>query len=287
LPNYEDTRAAQQAAVVRIIKWAVVGVVALALLVLGSCGVDRVQPDAGTEAVLVKKPIMFGHGGVDPTPVKTGSTYVAWTTQPIMVNMQPQLFKFSSDDLMSSNGIPLHFDASLRLQVLDSVKLIEKFGERWYDNNVATEFASFVRQAVRRHSMNDLAIKTTGVDEADVEVTANMNRYLKSINLPVKLVKVTVGKATPPQEIKDQRIATAAAEQRQETEKATKIAEDNREAAERSRAVADNAYRSTLALDPAQFVELQRIKMQEEACVKKEGACTFIIGAGNPIVVSR
>lgn len=293
LPTYDNTRDAERASTIRIIKWAVIGVITFLLLILASCGVDRIQPDAGTEAVLVAKPIIFGHGGIDPTPVKTGSTYVAWTTQAVMVNMQPQLFKFSADDLMSSNGIPLHFDASLRLQVLDSVKLIDQFGPQWYDNNVATEFTAFVRKAVRRHTMNELAIETTGADEADVEVTANISRYIKSIGLPVRMVRVTVGKATPPSEIKQQRIATAAQQQRQETEKATKIAEDNREAAERSRATADNAYRQTLNLTPAEFVRLQEIDMQKSVCGRKDddkesnAKCTFIIGNATPVISTR
>ena len=48
-----------------------VGVAAiLSVVVLSAC--STVQPDAGHEAVLVRKPLIFGSGGVDPTPVKTG-----------------------------------------------------------------------------------------------------------------------------------------------------------------------------------------------------------------------
>jgi len=276
----------ERAQTFRIIKWAASAVLLLALLVLFSCGVDRVTPDAGQEAVLIKQPMFLGHGGVDPTPITTGSAYKVSTTQAVMVNMQPQLFKFTSDDLMSSNGIPLHFEASLRLKITDSVKMIEKYGPAWYDNNIDTEFKGFVRQAVRKHSMNELAIETTGVDAADAEVTQNIRTYIKNIGLPVQLVKVTVGKATPPEEIKQQRIQTAAQQQRQETERQTKLAEDTRESAERSRATADNAYRQTLNLTPAEFVKLQEIDMQKQVCGKDASHCTFIMGNATPVINS-
>ena len=59
-------------------------------LVVGlAIGCRTVKPDAGHEAVLVRKPMIFGRGGVDPTPVKTGLKYVAFTTTGIDVNMQP------------------------------------------------------------------------------------------------------------------------------------------------------------------------------------------------------
>lgn len=254
------------------------------LLLLGSCGLRRVQPDAGTEAVLVMKPMIFGHGGIDPIPVSTGSEWIVWTTKPVIVNVQPQQFTFTATDLMSSNGIPLHFDAAIRLQVVDSVSLVRKFGLNWYENNVASEFANRVRQAVRKHDMNSLAIDSSGIDDVDAEVTKGMEEYLRRTGLPVRLIRVTVGKATPPPEIKDQRIQTAAQEQRKLTETKTKEAEDARKDAERSRAVADNAYRQTLNLSPQEFVDLQRIDMQKAVCTQEKANCTFILGNGTPVI---
>jgi hypothetical protein len=37
---------------------------------------------------------------------------------------------------MSSDGVPLDFDAVIRLQVTDSVRLIANFGEKWFESNV-------------------------------------------------------------------------------------------------------------------------------------------------------
>src|SRR6185436_7865514 len=104
----------------------VVGAAILSVAVLSAC--STVQPDAGHEAVLVRKPLIFGSGGVDPTPVKTGLKYVAFTTQGVDVNMQPRRIDSEFTDLMTSDGVPIDFHAVLTVQVTDSVKLVRDFG---------------------------------------------------------------------------------------------------------------------------------------------------------------
>jgi methylphosphotriester-DNA--protein-cysteine methyltransferase len=88
---------------------------------------------------------------------------------------------------------------------------------------------------------------------------------------------MTVGRANPPDSIKNQRIETATQEQRVQTEKQIKLAEDQRKAAEESRAAADNAYRQAIGLSPEQYVQLKRIEMERAVC--NEGKCTFIENA--------
>jgi uncharacterized protein YaiL (DUF2058 family) len=106
--------------------------------------------------------------------------------------------------------------------------------------------------------------------------------FIKDKKLPIQLVTMTVGKANPPDAIKTQRIETATQEQRIQTEKQKKLAEDQRLQAEQSRANADNAYRESMHLSPEQFIELERIKMQQEACA--HGGCTFIQGHATPVL---
>lgn len=258
------------------------GMLVVLMLCLFSMGCSTASPDAGKEAVLIQKPILFGHGGVDATPVKTGLTVVALTTSVVEVDMQPQQFAVHFDDLMSSDGVPLDFDAIVRLQVTDSVSLIQNFGEKWYEKNVESELRNRVRQAVRKHGMNETAINTSAIEDVDNEVSAAMEAYIKEAKLPVRLIQVTVGRANPPDSVKNQRVETATQEQRINTEKQRKLAEDQRKAAENSRAEADNAYRTAMQLSPTQYLELETIKMQREACWSNN--CTFIIG-GKPTPV--
>jgi len=233
-----------------------------------------VAPDAGFEAVLIHQPILVGHGGVDQTPIKTGRGYVWWTTKSVMINTQPQQFPVHFEDIMSLDGVPLDFDAIIRLRVIDSVSLIKNFGPKWYENNVQTEFSNRVRQAVRKHGMNETAIDTKAIEAIDTEISKAMVDYIKSAKLPLQLIDITVGKANPPDSIKNQRIETAAQQQRVITEGQRKLAEDARKQAENSRADADNTYREAMQLSPNQFLQLETIKMQKEACAK--GDCTFI-----------
>jgi hypothetical protein len=241
-----------------------------------ACGLTSVAPDAGQEAVLTRKPILFGSGGVDPVPVKTGRKYVMWTTTATYIDVTPQQFAVHFDDLMSRDGVPLDFDAVIRLRITDSARLVQNFGAGWYKTNVESEFRNRVRQAVRKHGMNETAINATAIDDIDKEVSTSMEAYVQTSKLPVSLIDITVGRANPPDSVKHQRVETAAQEQRINTEKQRQLAEEARMTAERTRATADNAYREGMQLSPLQFLELERIKMLQAACGK--GNCTFLIG---------
>lgn len=268
----------------KIVKYVLLGVAVVFMLLTWACGVEAVKPDAGHEAVLILKPIIFGHGGVDLEPVKTGRSYVWFTTDHVVVNMQPIQFTEHFDDLMSSDGVPLDFDAVLRVQITESVTLIKNFGPKWFENNIQAEFRNRVRQAVRKHGMNETAISTVAIDAIDTEISQAMEKYLTDAKLPVKLIQVTVGKANPPDSIKNQRVETAAQQQRVLTEQQRKLAEDSRKMAEQSRADADNAFRNAMQMSPEQYLRLETIKMQRDVC--SGGHCTFILTDGKvtPIV---
>ncbi len=251
----------------------------LLLILLAICiaGCSTYSPDAGHEVVLVDKPWFFGHGGVEAESVKTGRTYTALSTDGIDVYMQPQKLESELPDTMTQDGVPITFHAIMVLQVVDSVSLIKNFGPEWYKNNMEEPFRTMIRQAVRKRGMNETAISTTALDAIDAEIRDQLNAFIKDKKLPVQLLTMTVGKANPPDAIKNQRIETATQEQRIQTEKQTKLAEDQRQQAEQSRANADNAYREAMHLSPEQFIQLETIKMQREVCGGSgKASCTFI-----------
>ena len=254
--------------------------VALATLVTGC---STYGPDAGHEVVLIKKPWFFGHGGVVDTPVKTGRTFTAITTRGVDVYMQPQKLDTLLPDTMTSDGVPISFHAVMVVQVTDSVALIRNFGPDWYRNNLEQQFSTMVRQAVRRHGMNETAISTTAIDAIDAEIREALEGYLTAKSLPVRLITMTVGRANPPDSVRNQRIETAAQQQRIQTETQKKLAEDARLQAEQSRAAADNAYREAMHLSPEQFIQLEMIKMQEHVCANNKTPCTFIQNGAPPV----
>lgn len=123
---------------------------------LAGCGLA--SPDAGHEAVLVMKPLFFGHGGIYPEPIKTGRSLVALTTDVVDVVVVPTQYAVHFEDLMSLDGVPLDFDAVIRL-----------------------------------------------IEAIDNEISQMMEKYIREAGIPVRLVQITVGKANPPDAIKNQR----------------------------------------------------------------------------------
>lgn len=267
--------------------------IALSAMSLAACG--YAAPDAGTEGVLVRKPWFFGEGGVDPETVKTGSAVVASSTDVIYIPVTPQAFEVKFNDLMPSNGIPLDFHTTVRVQVTDAAKLVSDWNggqkdpesgnltNNWFWANINPQYANFVRQEVKNYDMSTLAFNGAAIDKIDQTVTAKLNDYIVKSKMPVRLLSVTVGRAAPPQNILDQRTETAAQQQRELTMLAQQKAEEARRGAEAARAAADNAYRVEVGRTPEQELEFQRIRMLGQACSR--GTCIF--GGGTPIIQTR
>jgi regulator of protease activity HflC (stomatin/prohibitin superfamily) len=256
------------------------------LLVIASlCGLSActmASPDAGQEAVLVKKPWIFGHGGVVAESVKPGMTFAAITTSAIYVPMLPRQQEITFDDLFTLDGVPLDFHSAVQYRITDAVKLVREFGADdsaegmgFFKRNLEQPYRMIVRDAVKKHGLNEMAINVSAAQAVDEEVTARFTSVIKSLGVPITLLGVTLGRASPPDAIKHQRIATAEQEQRQKTEQQAKLAEDQRRAHEESR-----------ALSVEQYIALMQINMLKEVCAG--GKCTFISsGAAVPVLPVR
>jgi len=259
---------------------------------LGMAGCSVASPDAGHQAVWVEKPILFGHGGVDQSPVLPGREFGAPTSQAIDVNMLPQRVDMEFDDMMTKSGVPVNFHVVATFTVTDSVKLVSRFGADYDDKggwgfwnrNIDQPLRTAVRDSVKQRDMQEMAISQTAADAVGSEVSAAAIKIVQQTGVPILFSAINVGRVNPPDAIKNQRIETAAQEQRAITEQQTKLAEDQRKAAEQSRAAADNAYRQAMQLSPDQFLQLERIKMQRDVCAHGT-TCTFFIGGGaSPVI---
>ena len=259
---------------------------------LGMAGCSVASPDAGHQAVWVEKPILFGHGGEDKSPVLTGREFGAPTSQAIDVNMLPQRVDMEFDDMMTKSGVPVSFHVVATFAITDSVKLVSRFGADYDDKggwgfwnrNIDQPLRTAVRDSVKQRDMQEMAISQTAADAVGSEVSAAAIKIVQQTGVPILFSAINVGRVNPPDAIKNQRIETAAQEQRAITEQQTKLAEDQRKAAEQSRAAADNAYRQAMQLSPDQFLQLERIKMQRDVCAHGT-TCTFFIGGGaSPVI---
>jgi hypothetical protein len=263
-----------------------------AFALCGVAGCSTAAPNAGHEAVWMEKPLLFGHGGVDQTPVTAGREYGAITSEAIDVDMLPQRVDMEFDDMMTSSGVPVSFHVVATFKVTDPVRLVSGFGadrdERgswgFWTRNLDQPMSNAVRDAVKKRDMQEMAISQTAADAVGQEVNAAGVHIVQQLGLPITFTAINVGRVNPPDAIKNQRIETAAQEQRAITEQQTKLAEDQRKAAEQSRAAADNAYREAMQLSPDQFLQLERIKMQRDVCAHGT-TCTFFIGGGaSPVI---
>ncbi len=261
--------------------------IALTLSALSFSGCSTVSPDAGTQAVLIDKPLWFGSGGVQDKPVNPGLVWRFWSTEAIYVNVQPRQQEVQFDDLMTFDGVPLDFHAAVQYKITDAVTLVKKFGADdgpngmgFFHRILSKPFEQIVRDAVKKHGLNEMAINVTAADEVDAEITARFSELISKLQIPIELSNVTLGRANPPDAIKHQRIATAEQEQRQKTEQQAKLAEDQRKAHEESRAAADKAYNDKMGLTSEQYLQLEQIKMLRGVC--GNGNCTFINGEALP-----
>lgn len=259
------------------------------MAMLLAIGCSKASPDAGHEAVWVMKPLIFGHGGIDPESVKTGLSYGAITSDAFDVSMLPQRVDMEFDDMMTKSGVPVSFHIVATFRIIDSVKLVKNFGADCDDKgnwgfwlrNLDQPIRTAVRDAVKKREMQEMAIDQTAADAVGTEVKLAADQIVQQTGVPILISALNVGRVNPPDAIKNQRVETAAQEQRAITEKQKKLAEDQRVMAEQSRAKADNAYREAMQLSPEQFLRLETIKMQHNVCGSAgKAGCTFLMNTG-------
>lgn len=242
-------------------------------MILGSC--TSVTPDYGQEAVLVHKPWFFGHGGVDENPVETGLAYTWLSTDYVIVNMLPQKYDETLDDVTSNDNTLLDFNTQIQLQVKDdkSAVLIANYGLNWYDNVVRERYRNTVRNYISKYGPFDLMSNREVLDSINQMVKIDIEEHIaavskKSGELPVDVIDVLVGRAIPNDKQKEEMNLTAAATQAKRTEESRREMLIAKEAAERQRAIADKAYQEELGLTTDQFIQLRAWEIISE----KQGA---------------
>jgi regulator of protease activity HflC (stomatin/prohibitin superfamily) len=252
----------------------------VSMLVLSGSGCILPAIDAGHEGVLVAKPLLFGHGGVDPVPATTGRVMVAPTTEVIDVDIRPVQYS-EHFDIISQENAPVSFDAFLIANVVEgrSPELVSRFGPNWYQNNVKEAFRTFVREEVQKYPLfrltTDPGTRTKLQDAIEQEVRT---RLIEKQRIPVRLNRIVIGSILPPKGVLEQTAQTIIQEQRKITMIEFQKAEEAREKAERQRGIADRAYREHLGLTAPEFVDLRRIEVQKEIVQHAPSALTIIMG---------
>ena len=240
---------------------------------------------AGEEAVLVKKPWFFGHGGVEPESIKTGLVWTAFSTEVIRVNVKPYNISEPFDDLITYDNNPVDFDIHLTFKNIEGKTpiLVEKFGNRWYENKVKEPLRNSVREFTKNNTMFQMTTDPKVITALEVAVTTEIQKFLKDEGIPSELVKVTVGKVTPPQAVVDSTIQTAVQKQNVKTQEERVKAEQSRELAEKAAANADKAYMNAINMNAEQYLKMKELDNQKLA-IEKNANVTIIMGNAVPLV---
>jgi len=256
----------------------------LSLFILVSCSGEV---PTGHVGVFVKSPYLIGSSGVDPEEASPGRHYYApWSTTLLLYNVQPQSLTEDFDDLITKDTMPVDFSAYLQLELVsDQVSLLhEKFGPDWYKNNLERQFQEMVRNHAKRYEAFALMNKSEVSDEISRSIEKQVVEFIKSINLPVRIINVSIGKVNPPREVIQQTIETAAQEQKQKTEQQRANAELARAQAEKNKALADRAYKEAAQMNTREYLTLRalEIELAKVQMAKEKKDVTIIMGNAVP-----
>lgn len=244
----------------------------VAVVMLSSC--RFVSPDADEETVLVKKPWIFGHGGVDNDPVQSGLTWCALSTHAETFKIVPVRHEVVLDDIFSDDNTPLDFHSVIVTQVEQgkSPVLLQNYGRDWFNTNLYNYFCNLVRDHISQYSPFDLMSNRQVLSTIDKKILKQMQDYVDAISkhkpMPVIIKDVIIGKATPNKEQLAEMNRTAKMVQAKQTQEREYEVQVAREKAERQKAVADKAYMSEMNLSPQQFIQLKWV----ETVAQKQGA---------------
>lgn len=253
-------------------------------LITSGCYSNTTPP--GMESVLIDNPWIFGHGGVREETQKPGLSWYWWSTKAVDVPLTPLKYDEPLEHLATGDNNFINYASYIVLQWKDPAEMVKKFGyQGWYEHNLKEQYRTIVRDVTKKYQMTPIMTDPATLAAIEKEIAEQFRKHIASTGLHVDLLNVNMGKALPDAPVVQEMNSTAVQQQRVKTEKQRKLAEDSRLQAEQSRAAADNAYRESMHLDAAQFVQLESIKRFSDACKETKG-CVIVQGNA-PVLVGK
>lgn len=233
-------------------------------MTMTSCSVASVNADE--ELVFVKKPIIFGKGGVDKQPLTSGSEWRWFSTEEVKFKVSPTQYEEKFQDIFTADNTPIDLSANILLQIKkgETPILLEGFGKDWYKNNIQTQFIKYVRDEISKYPMKELTSKREIYDSVETVVMQKVQGIIDNKKIPVQVLSVIVNRAVPKDDVMDELARTAMQIQAQETQEQRAKTEIAREQAEIKRAQADKAYQREMNLTADQYIRLRQIEIEKE-----------------------
>lgn len=257
----------------------------VAFMMLNFTGCVRTfSVNGGEELVFIKKPFIWGRGGVDPEPLTKGLTWGVWSTSSETFNIKPVQYEEKFNDIVTKDNNPIDLNTYIELEIIKGKTpiLYDSFGLEWYVNKVQETYRAYLRNLVSNETMFDLTSNDEVVNKLSLKTKQMVDEYLASIQIPVKCNKVTSGRAMPPADVIEETVRTASQKQREKTEDARADAELNRAVAERNKAIADKAYAERFGMTTDQYLQLRALEIEKEKIemVKNKDNVSVIFGSG-------
>ena len=254
------------------------------MLTFALIGCSGVRPNGDEEAVLIKKPWFFGSGGVDGEPVSSGLTWTALSTKAVTFKIVPITYHETFDDMMTSDNTPVDFSVHVMIRIKSGMTpvLYEKFGEEWYTNSMAQQIKTTVRDKTSPHKMFDLTSNRDTLQKIETSIFKDIVAYCNKNEIPVEVMSVVVGKATPPPEVMEETRRTAAQNQSILTQRARAHSEAARKEAEINKAIADKAYKNEMGMNTNEYMQLRGLEIEKEKIelVREKQNVTIVMGQG-------
>lgn len=263
-----------------------VGLALSGLIIMYLFFMHSVVTEAGYETVMVDRPY-FGKGGVRPVALTEGRSMEFKTSIGVPVNMKPETIPVRFTDLPTKDNSLLDFETSIQVKVTDSVLLVSKFGNDWFENNLRRPYESTFRDLSKAYNMTEIISSQTTAADIETQLLDKLNAKVKKDGLPVVVLDFSMGQGRPNAEVVAQMDKTIAAQQASRTYSELDAAEKNRKKSEASRAEADQAYADKMGYSPEQMLQLEAIREYSKACSVQGSSCVIMNGGSVPVTLSR
>ena len=124
----------------------------------------------------------------------------------------------------------------------------------------------------------------------EISLQKLLSDFIEKKRIPVVLLKVAVGKVSPPAKVIEATVETASQKQMVKTQTERVKAERARELAEKASAKADKAYKTEFGMTSQQYLEMKKLENERfmlEMVKNKNNVQVFLGASPQPIVASK
>lgn len=261
-------------------------ILAIILISISVTSCYRVKPNGDEESVLVAKPFFFGHGGIDETPVQSGATWVASTTDHIEFKIVPLNQVEEFENVMTKDNTPLgtYVNVTVQIEKGKTPTLYKNFGKNWYENSLSPALRTRLRNEFSKYELFDLSSKRQTSVNIQNNLTAYLEERIKTLGMPVKVIGISIATISPPDEVLNETKKTAAHNQEIYSQTQRALAETARKQAEINKAIADKAYQQEMGMTTGEYLSLRHLEIEKEKVelIKDNKNISIIFGNAQP-----